>query len=207
MLHALKLVTDNKFQIMELHLLNAVKSSKTIVAKDSFSGNELISGAMVTKFHYNHANLIALRNFFEQHISTNKQQTNLKLIIIRQSGQRNILNRDQLVAAAQAQGFLAVEPEKLSFMQQVELFRSASVIVGPTGAWLANLLFIRKGVKVKVLYPSTCKTDISIWMKLGEFLNIPVADYYFDDIILNQYQPIHSDFTVDMATFNQLLKE
>ena len=206
MLHAFKIATDNRFQLAELNLLTAVKSSKTIVAKDSFVGNEPISGKMLENFHYTDANLLALRELFEQRLPM-RAPAQLKVFIVRRSGQRNILNNDALIAAAQGQGFIVIEPEKFTFTQQVDLFRSASIIVGPTGAWLANLLFVRAGVKVKVLYPHTCKASVSFWWKLGSIFDVAVTEHYFEALKVNPYQPIHSDFTVDLPTFNRLLNE
>lgn len=205
MLHALKLVTDHKFQVLELNLWYAVKSTKTIVAKDSFSGNELISGKLADNYHYNHANLNSLRRFFEKYFKSNANLRGCKLFIVRQSGQRNIVNLRELTAVAETRGFLIVNPETLSLLQQIELFCSASTIVGPSGAWLANLLFVRKEAKVKVLYPETCRTAVSIWKKLGNIFDISVSDHYFNDYILNTYQPIHSDFTVDLNLFNDIV--
>lgn len=207
MISALKFITENKFQIAELHLLNSVNSNRTIVAKDSFSANELISGEMVKNFEYNLDNIVALREYFEQSIRTPNHSNKLKLFIVRRSGQRNINNMKELIDTAHSHGYIALEPEKLSFTEQVELFRSASIVVGPTGAWLANLLFMRNDAKVNVLYPGTCRTEMSIWKKLGGFFGIEVLDHYFDDIILNQYQPIHSNFSVNIEVFSHLLNE
>lgn len=203
--HALALVTNNRFQLLQLNLHNAIKASKAVVAQDSFSGNELISGKMPDNFNYNNSNLLSLRSFFEAYLQSSAILNDCKLLVIRQSTQRNILNSDELIAAAEARGFLIVYPERLSFLQQIELFYSASTIVGPSGAWLANLLFVRKDTKVGVLYPETCRSTTSIWKGLGDIFEIPVIDYYFSDYSLNAYQPIHSDFTVDIDVFIGIL--
>jgi hypothetical protein len=44
-------------------------------------------------------------------------------------------------------------------------------------------------------------------MKLANIFGVGVTDYYFDDIVLNRYQPIHSDFTVDLAAFERILND
>jgi capsular polysaccharide biosynthesis protein len=52
-----------------------------------------------------------------------------------------IANEAELVQALEARGFETVEPATLAVPAQIELFRSAAVIVGATGAAMANCLF------------------------------------------------------------------
>jgi capsular polysaccharide biosynthesis protein len=49
-------------------------------------------------------------------------------------------------------GFKTIELGSLSFAEQVSLFASAKVIIGPHGAGLANLVFCRKGTTVIELF-------------------------------------------------------
>ena len=205
MQHALKLVTENRFQLFEVGLLNSVAAKQAIAAKESFSCYELIDGSSPTKVHYNGANLLALRECFRQRLKFHDNAAQLKLFILRQSSHRNIVNLKELVATAESRGFLVTSPETLSFRKQVELFSSASTIIGPTGAWLANLLFVGSEARVAILYPETCRTAVSLWKRLGDILGIAVADCYFQTSFLNQYQPIHSDFHVDIDAFAELL--
>jgi len=166
MQHALKLVTENRFQLFEVGLLNSVAAKQAIAAKESFSCYELIDGSSPTKVHYNGANLLALRECFRQRLKFHDNAAQLKLFILRQSSHRNIVNLKELVAAAESRGFLVTSPETLSFRKQVELFSSASTIIGPTGAWLANLLFVGSEARVAILYPETCRTSVSLWKRL-----------------------------------------
>jgi hypothetical protein len=206
MMQALNLITGDRFQLIELHLLNSVKSAKTVVMRDSFSCNELINGNMPENHEFNASNLLALRSFFGKYVQPPADPGEQKLFVVRQSGQRNIVNIKELIAVAGLHNFKVVYADSLSFFQQLQLFSTASVIVGPTGAWLANLLFVNAAAKVKVLYPVTCKTPVSIWQKLGGLFGIDVSDHYFNDIVLNACQPIHSDFVVDAGAFADILK-
>jgi capsular polysaccharide biosynthesis protein len=58
----------------------------------------------------------------------------------RQNSDRDF-NSAEVEAWARADGFHAVYPEEFSFAQQVALFRSATHIIGPTGAAFSNVLF------------------------------------------------------------------
>ena len=61
---------------------------------------------------------------------------------------RVMLNEEELIARLSAIGFEIVEPEKLSVRQQIALFSSAEIVVGPSGAGMFNIVFCRPGTKV-----------------------------------------------------------
>ncbi|MGE0362182.1 MAG: DUF563 domain-containing protein [Vicinamibacterales bacterium] len=54
---------------------------------------------------------------------------------------RQILNEDELTDSLQEFGFEIVQPEALSFDEQVRLFAAATIIVGSRGAALTNMIF------------------------------------------------------------------
>ena len=139
-----------------------------------------------------------LRKFWDQ-------PSGLKLFVVRRSTHRNVLNMQELISIAEKSGYLVVEPERYSFHDQVKMFSRCSHVVGPTGAWLANLLFLPAGARCTVLYPQPCKTKKSFWSKLGDMFGIKVEDFYSADIVLNQFQPIHSDFSIPPRLFAAIL--
>ncbi len=67
---------------------------------------------------------------------------------------RRLANEAELSAALQAIGFVVVEPEQLSFDDQVALFASATAIVGLGGAGLFNAVFSKPGTKLVTLEAS-----------------------------------------------------
>lgn len=66
----------------------------------------------------------------------------VRVFVSRKSARfRRILNENELLSALRPLGFQFVSLEELSFSEQVNLFRSAEVVIGPHGAGLANLVF------------------------------------------------------------------
>jgi hypothetical protein len=61
---------------------------------------------------------------------------------------RNVTNRDAMIDALRSLGFAAVQPDKLSFDEQVLLFAEAEILVCEFGAAMANVVFCRPGTKV-----------------------------------------------------------
>lgn len=64
------------------------------------------------------------------------------LYVIRGTGgERPVLNEPHLIAMLQAQGFRAVDPAKMTFLEQIAAFRDAKRVISAHGAALANLVF------------------------------------------------------------------
>jgi hypothetical protein len=67
---------------------------------------------------------------------------------VSQGGGRVLLNENELVAAVAAEGFEVVEPEQLTFVEQVRVFADAELVVGLGGAGLFNVVFCRSDTQV-----------------------------------------------------------
>lgn len=72
-----------------------------------------------------------------------------RLLICRSlANSRNLLNRAELIEALKPLGFAAIQPEKLSFDEQVLTFANADLIVCEFGAAIVNAVFCRPEAKV-----------------------------------------------------------
>ena len=69
------------------------------------------------------------------------------------TGERVLLNEDDLVAGMEKLGFTAIEPGDVSFEEQVRLANGAETIACVHGSAGANLLFCREGANVLHLFP------------------------------------------------------
>ena len=76
-------------------------------------------------------------------------QSPARILICRSpAASRNLLNRAELIEALKPLGFVAIQPEKLSFDEQVLTFAQAEVIVCEFGAALVNAIFSKPATKV-----------------------------------------------------------
>jgi len=72
-----------------------------------------------------------------------------RIFVRRASELRQLLNEADLIERLAARwGFEAVQPETLSFAQQVQLFQDADFVAGAHGSALTNCLFCRPGTEV-----------------------------------------------------------
>jgi hypothetical protein len=86
--------------------------------------------------------------------------TEKRRIYISRKWSRIITNESDLWDILKPYGFIKVELEALSVVEQAQLFSSAEVIVGAHGAGLANLTFCRPGTKVIEIFSPTYITPL-----------------------------------------------
>jgi capsular polysaccharide biosynthesis protein len=90
-----------------------------------------------------------------------------KLVIRRNSALRRILNEAAVEEALVARGFTPIEPERLGFDEQVATYSNAGMIVGATGAAMANLVFCRPDCPVVVIMPKFLHTAFWYWRRMA----------------------------------------
>ena len=106
--------------------------------------------------------------------------------------QRVLEGEDDVVAALLALGIVPVQPETLTFADQIRLFRGAELIVAPHGAGLTNIGFARPGCRVLELhmdaYVNWCfrhlaalrgvAYDCVVGRALGPWLDVPSGEVH-----------------------------
>jgi capsular polysaccharide biosynthesis protein len=206
MLSAFNFVTfPMRISLLQLSELRYVTADEVVVTPDSAYGAHLTKGGISDKFVFNKDNLRELRYFFKASKHYYTGMASRRLFVRRRSSRRDLTNSHSLEMIAKSHGFEIIDPGELSFFDQVTLFSSASIVCGPTGAWIANMLFSASNTEYIIYYPNTYQPIQSLWSGLGEVLNIKVTDIYCPISSLNSDYPIHSDFTVPEHAFEQLL--
>ena len=117
-------------------------------------------------------------------------------------------NEAELIRMLRARGFDIVDPSQMTVAEQIRTFATASVIVSPHGAALANLVFASPGSTVIELFPPGCVL-LTYWRLAS---GVPGLDYrFFSDWPTSprQNRPIAlvSDMTVDLAALSAMLDE
>ncbi len=80
---------------------------------------------------------------------------------------RRRYNQQEVLEALGRFDLRYVEPQQLTFAGQVDLFRDAKVICGPSGAALANLIFTRAGTSIVTWTPAEHATGPDLWANLA----------------------------------------
>ena len=128
-----------------------------------------------------------------------------KIYLRRNSGARKVTNAAELEKLLVVHGYVIVEPEKLTFLQQIQLFYNAKEVVSSTGAALANAIVCKPGTQVTVLMSKHENMIYRYWINLLNPFGIKV-NYVLGNIIDQGSLGIHGDFAVNVADVVELLE-
>lgn len=122
-----------------------------------------------------------------------------KIYLRRKSGGRKITNANEIEELLVDNGYVIVEPEKLTFLQQIALFSSVDEIVAPSGAALANLIFSHPDTRVHILIGEYDGTSYWYWQNMACASGKQVV--YSLGALSDSQSTIHSDFVIDLKVF------
>ena len=117
-----------------------------------------------------------------------------KVYINRVAGGRKISNARAIEEILKSNGFSSVRPEFFSFDDQYQIFSNAKIIVGSTGAAMANIVFAAESSKLVIFIGKVSGTKYWYWQNIRDSVGGIVC--YFLSKPLNLIDGIHSDITV-----------
>lgn len=122
----------------------------------------------------------------------------------RTSGSRRVVNGMEIEQALLKNGYVVVEPEKLSFVQQVILFNNASDLISPTGAALSNAIFSRQGTRCGILMAKHENMIYRYWLNMLASLGIEVS-YILGTATDKSKVSIHSNCYIEMQHIFEIM--
>jgi len=132
-----------------------------------------------------------------------------RVFLSRRSAHRGLLNEKALVDSAIAHGLEIVEPGTMTFEDQLELFSSASLVVGASGAVMANYLMMSRGSRVialtsEALTSFVLPAAIAAVAGVGfAYVSGPTSTTLAESGTRNNW--MHSDFSIDPTVFSEAL--
>jgi capsular polysaccharide biosynthesis protein len=120
-----------------------------------------------------------------------------KIYLKRQSSFRNLKNLKKIEQTILNKGYVTIETEKFSFLEQVSIFKNAKYIVGVSGAAFANLIFASLNTKITILISEYKYTKYWYWQNIASSVNLKVNYILGKPKPLIKLHPVHSDFTID----------
>jgi capsular polysaccharide biosynthesis protein len=128
-----------------------------------------------------------------------------------QANHRRLLNEAAVIERLQSIGFVVVEPEHLSFSEQIALFSQAKVIVAPHGGGLTNLIFASPGtIVIEFMTRSYMRHyywQISQQLQLQHFVAIGEPFTCPPIYALMYPSPLMEDIWLDLATLEKVLAQ
>lgn len=121
-----------------------------------------------------------------------------KIYLRRNSGIRKIINNAEIETVLTRNGFSIIEPEQLSFAQQVILFSNANVVVAGTGAACANLIFCKPAAHILILISKHKDLSYGYWQNMSCAIGGRVT-YVLGDVEKKSALNIHGDYSINTA--------
>ena len=94
--------------------------------------------------------------------------------------------------------FTIIEPEKLTFYEQLKLFSNAKIVIGATGAAFSNMIFCASGTYAGILISKHESMPYNYWMNMLFPIGIKV-NYVLGEIVENNELGVHGDFEIDLV--------
>jgi hypothetical protein len=129
-----------------------------------------------------------------------------KIFIKRSSITRNLLNSNEIEVYLKSQGFIVIEPETLSFREQVSLFSNANIVVAQGGAALANIIFMPQGAKLVFLTISSPDVLHYYFTNLAGLVKLK-CDVIACDHVLDSQPRAHSHLRLDLNFLKEAIDE
>jgi capsular polysaccharide biosynthesis protein len=128
-----------------------------------------------------------------------------KIFLQRRADVRRLSNSIELETFLISEGYAIINPEDLSFLEQVRLFQNATEVIAPTGAALANAVFCRPNTRVVILIAKHNDMVYGYWLNMLSPMQLKVI-YIIGVIDGHHERGVHADFSVNISDLVSLLK-
>ena len=146
-MESLGLVAGSKRKIITLQDRKALKIKKLhVVSVTGYVPFEQRNKKILPRSHGIFSSIafdILRKKIYQTYKANPKKNWPRKFFLKRTPTVRNIINSNEIEKLLIKNGYKIIKPEKLTFMQQFDLFMNADTIVGPTGAAFSNLIFAK----------------------------------------------------------------
>ena len=100
-----------------------------------------------------------------------------KIFLARKQNARSY-NQDEIEKLLQGLGFTSMYFENYSLIEQANILKSATFIIGPTGAAWANIIFCKPNTKA-IIWTPDCTKQAAPYSSLSENLNLNIRYLYY----------------------------
>jgi capsular polysaccharide biosynthesis protein len=154
-------------------------------------------------------NISALNNLRELALRRSPGRYGRRLFLWRKppsyGNARNVLELGKLARAARRAGFDVIDPANMKIEEQIKAFRGARIVVGPSGAALANLVFTPPGCEVVCLAASFEGAEYYYFSNLMQALGHSIRFVVGPQEETASGSPMHRSYSIDLGQFNECI--
>lgn len=130
--------------------------------------------------------------------------TTPKYIFLARKGVIRTYNQDEVVQLLQSFNFSVIYLEELSLVEQVSYMQGADIIISPSGAGLANLIFTQENTQV-LYWAASSNGDASCFSNIANIMNITLDCIGYDVNSSSTRETYHLPYVIDCDLIRQWL--
>ncbi|MCJ2087304.1 glycosyltransferase family 61 protein [Methylobacterium sp. E-005] len=135
------------------------------------------------------------------------RRTGRRIILSRRGfTQRQLVNEAEIVETLQPHGFEVVQPELLTFAEQVQMYHAADIIVGSASSALINCIFCRPGARVVALAHESPEFYFRGFTSFVESSGARLLFVRGTTLQAEGVHPMHANYRVPPATMRRALE-
>jgi len=135
------------------------------------------------------------------------RRTGRRIILSRRGfTQRQLVNEAEIVETLQPHGFEVVQPEQLTFAEQVQMYHAADIIVGSASSALINCIFCRPGARVVALAHESPEFYFRGFTSFVESSGARLLFVRGTTLQAEGVHPMHANYRVTPATMRRALE-
>jgi capsular polysaccharide biosynthesis protein len=129
-----------------------------------------------------------------------------RLFVRRNSSYRMLLNQSAIESMLAERGFHVIDPETMTIEEQICIFSKAEVVIGPSGAGMANILWCKPETRILILHSDHPYKKYPYWDALARASGSKIAylagarAFNVTDIF-----EAHDDFSISPSDLDKLL--
>jgi hypothetical protein len=148
--------------------------------------------------------LLFLRRCTASIVSDNKWRGKRVFISRKNAEIKRVLNEDEIKKVFEKFGFITIYPEEYSFEEQVQIFRTASIVVGASGAGFTNLVYATPQLTFGCIIPE--EYGFCVYSTIAHMVGCKIL--FLNESVKKRTRFISSDQTiVDLNRCNDYVSE
>lgn len=125
-----------------------------------------------------------------------------KIFLMRKEGSVRSYNQEETINFFSTYGFQAIYLEDYSFLEQVNIFRNAEFIVGPSGAAWSNIIFCQPNTMALSWLPNTL-SDFSVFSTLAHIVKCNMQFIFAEP---TETHEVHSNYNLNIVDLEKTYK-
>ena len=154
--------------------------------------------------------LTAVRDRILERLATDGvdlRRTGRRIILSRRGfTQRQLVNEAEIVETLRPHGFEVIQPEQLTFAEQVQMYQAADIIVGSASSALINCIFCRPGTQVVALVHESPEFYFRGFTSFVESSGARLLFVRGTTLQAEGVHPMHANYMVPPATMRRALE-